>query len=394
VLGARTATISIRLERRLEEIRAGAPRRSPTVRALAAYADHTDCNLATLAFAACVDLDHVLAETRLEPPFGQSPFAFRRGLIFEQILRDKNYAALINLLRTEMGFPLTDVRIVNLRDGYPRTKAGMFLRAQETRAQLKRIIKGHPAAPNLIDGAVLRTSIGGRMAFFEADALATRSAGQLHGAEVKSFPKVDDRIDSDKLAAALDQDAVYVLLVREEILRLGGDPNQLLSDLALLITPKNVNMTPTLSKKWIGSRIARVEKLLAAVPHVAEVAAATPVGLSFGPAADTGLAEKPRLASLHVLADTVGTAFKESCLTTCGNALFCRERAFRQGSPCLVGPAGTRLLPGVPSLDRAANLSRGAPAASPEEEPVAERLERAGRLYDELAGTAPARRRA
>jgi hypothetical protein len=386
--------VSARVERRLEVIRGGAPRRSPTVRALAGFADHTDCNLASLAFTAGVDLDHLLDKTRLEAPFGQSPFAFRRGLAFEQLLRDKNYAAVIHLLRTEMLFPLSDVRIVNLREGYPKNTAGMRMRESETRAQLERILRHHPEAPNLIDGAVLQTSIGGLPAFFEADALAARSAEQLHVAEVKSFPCVDDRIDRDKLAAALDQVAVYLVLVRDALRLLGGDPDRLVSDLALLITPKNVGLSPTLSKKPIGPRIHRIQKLLGAVPRVADVAEATPPGLSFGPVADTTADENRRLASLHVLADTVGTAFKESCLTNCGNYRFCRERAFGQGSPCLLGPAGARLLPGVPSLDRAADLSLGAPPASPGEQPVADRLKQAGRLYDEMAGGAPTRRRA
>ncbi|MCI0638673.1 MAG: hypothetical protein L0Y70_06335 [Gemmataceae bacterium] len=167
-----------------------------------------------------------------------------------------------------------------------------------------------------------------------------------------------------------------------------------MSDLALLITPKNVGMTPTLSQKRIGDRIARVKKLLGAVPPVADVAADAPAGKSFGPVADTTAPEMRRLSSLHVLADTVGTAFKESCLVSCGNARFCRERAFGQSSPCLVGAAGARLLPGVPSLDRAADLSNAAPVASSEEQPVAERLAWVGRLYDDLAAQAQARRRA
>src|SRR5205823_4372713 len=195
VLGAKSRTVTAHVERRLEAIRGIAPHRSRSIRTLAGYADHTDCNLATLAFSAGVDLDRLLVNTRFKAPFGQSPFAFRRGLAFEQILRNKNYALVFDLLRTEMEFPVTDVRFRNLRDSFPKTSAGMLLRAQETLAELRRILRGDPTALNLIDGAVMQTSIGGVAAFFEADALAMRSAAQLHVAEVKSFPRVDDRID-------------------------------------------------------------------------------------------------------------------------------------------------------------------------------------------------------
>jgi len=86
---------------------------------------------------------------------------------------------------------------------------------------------------------------------------------------------------------------------------------------------------------------------------------------------------------LNDLADRVGTCYQPSCLATCGNAKFCRERAFRAGSVTLAGTAAVRLLPEIVSLDRAEELARGA-SPSPAEAPTAEFLQRAGRLYDEV----------
>lgn len=376
-------------EQRLIEIRGGAAHRSPTVRALAAYSEHTDCQLATLGFGAGVDFDRLLVGTRFEAPFGQSPFAIRRGIAFESLLRERNYAAVIDLLRSELGFSLADSRIVNLRDGYPPSGEGMLIRARETRSQLQKIVRGEKSAPNIIDGAVLEGSIGGVRAYFEADALATRSEAAIQVAEVKSFPKVDERVDADKLAAALDQVAIYILLAQETISYLGGDPNEFVSETALLITPKNVGLRPTISMKAVGPRIEKVGRLLKGVPSISDIAKSTAPGISFGPVADTALAENKRLDALHVLADKVGTAYKPSCLTSCGNAAFCRARAFAAASPCLLGAPATRLLPGIPNLTRAADLTRAAPPSSDDEEPVASRLAMAGRLYDELVGAAP-----
>jgi hypothetical protein len=145
----------------LRDVRGGAPRRSPTVRVLAAFADHGDCNLATLAFAAGVDTDRLLAKTDYEAPFGQSPFAFARGLAFERMIgAASNYGPTLRLLRENMGFPVTDARVVNLRDSYPRNSAGMRLRAHDTRALLSQILHVDHDAPNLIDGAVLETRVG------------------------------------------------------------------------------------------------------------------------------------------------------------------------------------------------------------------------------------------
>src|SRR5262249_47168685 len=158
-------------------------------------------------------------------------------------------------------------------------------------------------------------------------------------------PKVDDKVDPDKLGAALDQVAFYILLLREAILRLGGDPEQLVSDRALLITPRNVGLSPVLSEQAVAPRLLRAPRLLDTTPRAAAPAASAPAGLSFGPVANTDAEEPRRLDVLHDLADRVGTAYGPSCLSTCGNARFCRERAFQAGSPCVSGPATLRLLP-------------------------------------------------
>src|SRR2546425_888908 len=130
-------------------LRGTAPRRSPTVRVLAAYSGHTDCNVAALAFAASVDMDQLLVGT---------PF---------------------------------------------------------------------------------QAQVGGETAFFEADALAARFAGPIHGGEVKSFPVVDGRAEPDKLGAALDQISIYILLTQQLVAELGGDPDLAVSMTAMLIAPRN-----------------------------------------------------------------------------------------------------------------------------------------------------------
>jgi putative CRISPR-associated protein (TIGR02619 family) len=371
--------------------------RSPEPIPFRAYAQNADCTLAGLAFAARVNLDRVLLGTRFQAPFGQSPFAFQRGLAFEERLRANNYEAMLDLLRAELRDPLHPPRTESLRDKHSATRAGMVLRHRELQALLNLILKRHPNAPHLIDGAVLKASVGGLEAYFEADAVAARAGGEIRVAEVKSFPKVDERVDADKLGAALDQVAIYILLTREEVVRLGGDPLRWVSDLAPLITPRNVGMQPTLSVKEVGPRVARAEKLLASVPRVEDVVASVPAGLSFGPVADSKAEEPRRLAALHVLADRVGTAYKPGCLAACGNARFCRERAFCSGSPSLLGTSTARVLPGIISLDRAEELTRGvAPTAA--ESHAAALLATAGRLYDAAASPAqpvaapPARR--
>src|SRR5438132_9927093 len=198
----------------------------------------------------------------------------------------------------------------------------MRRRTDDTLSLMKQIVRGDSSAPHLIDGAVLTASIGGRQAYFEADALAAWAAALIHGAEIKSFPKVDERIDPDKLGAALDQVAIYILLTRAAVARLGGDPERLVSDQALLVTPKNVGMKPTLSEQRVSRRIERNQKLLDSIPDPEDVIASLPDRVSFGPVADTKADGRVRLDVLNDLADRVGTCYQPSCLSTSGNAKF------------------------------------------------------------------------
>lgn len=375
----------------LRNLRGNAPRRTPTVHALAAYSGHTDCRLASLGFAAGVDFDRLLVGTEFAAPYGQSPFAFSRGRAFENMLRERHYSATLALLRDTMGFGVADARVINLRDGYSRNRDGMRLRSHETRSLIDQIVQGDRSAPNVIDGAVLGAQVGGVQAHFEADALATRFAGPIHAGEVKSFPVVDGQAEKGKLAGALDQVAVYILLTRRLVDELGGDPERVVSTEALLITPRNTGLTPTLSTVDVRRRVSRAEKLLATAPSAADVAYSVPSDLSFGAVSDqrapaiigAGIPDPeaaPRIETLHALADHAGTVYIPECLVTCGLARFCRARAFRASAVSMSGLSLVRLLPGVHSLSRAADLADGA-QPTPREAPAAVQLERAARLY-------------
>jgi hypothetical protein len=340
-------------------------------------------------------MDKLLVATPYQAQFGQSPFAFGRGNQFERSIRADGYARTLELLRTKMRFDVTDARIINLRDSYQKNRQGMVLRADETRSLIGQILRGERHAPNLIDGAVLTAQIGGARAFFEADALAARFEGPIHAGEVKSFPVVDGRPEPDKLGAALDQVAVYILLTQELVADLGGDPDASVSMTAMLIAPRNVGLTPTLETQDVTARVRRVGTLLRESPPVGDLADGLPAGV-FGQIADTTADTSRRLEVLDSLVDRVGNKLTSGCLSTCGAARYCRARSVASGSPAIGGEQLVRLLPGVRSLPRAAELAAGAPPSTTEAA-AAGQLSRAGRLYAEKApptgpATATARR--
>ena len=229
-------------------------------------------------------------------------------------------------------------------------------RAAETRKLLAAIARGEPDAPNIIDGAVLEVSIGGRPAYFEADSVAAFDGGRIHVGEIKSFPKVDGRVDPDKLGAACDQAAWYVLLVRRALEAEGGDP-AIVSDEVFIITPQGVGLTPTLTPIAVARKVERAERLLREAPDPAALTREVPAGVSFPSAEDDS---GTRIAKLERLLDTVGTSYRPECLADCGLARLCRERAFEARAVEMTSAQVIRFLPGVRDLRRAAEL-RAAP---------------------------------
>lgn len=370
----------------LAKVRGDAPKKEPTIRVLAAATAHNDCTFARLALATRTNLDNLCEDTSFAVDFGQDPQAFQRGQMFEQRvkgLKEKDYAALIQLLREKASFPLTDVQIRDLHIGAVPNEEGLKQRAAATRQVLKKISQKTSDAPNIIDGAVVTCTIAGRTAYFEADGLAAASNGKIHVVEVKSFPITDGRCDKDKLGAACEQAAWYVLLCRRALVDLNL-PEDTVSDEGFIILPVGVGLTPTMLIQNLSARVRRADRLLASTPTGDEMLKLA-IGLQF-PAMNAD--SQARVDTLEQMMDKVGTHYRPDCLQDCGMARLCRARTQEVGMATLCGSSVVRLLPGVRTLPRAAELATGA-KPTPIEVPAAAALARANAVYERVlkAGT-------
>jgi hypothetical protein len=366
----------------LDRIRGQSARQRPNVRRLAAFAAVHGCPTATVAFAAGVDSNRALAGTSLETPFGQSGFAIGRGIAFEKLLRRDDHAELRRVLTEGLGVDFSRARIESLREGYQPNWAGLTMRASVTRDRLTEIAR-MPRDLIVLDGAVLAGDVGGIPAFFEADEMAIGVHNEVVVGEEKSWPIVDGRAtDEEALGAALDQQATYIWLGRQTLDRSGVDPERLSSN-AVLINPRNTGLTPVVHRQNVEGRVRRIERLLHAVPQVADIAASVPGRVTFDQVADTSLSEQQRFNAFADVSETLGRVYEPgACLSSCGFARACRQCAFAAGDPAVVGSPVTTALPGIEDLGRVAKLSRGAPAEAGEAA-VATPIARAGRLYDE-----------
>jgi len=357
---------------------------APTVARLAGFANHGHCPTASLAFVEGYDLDRVLQGTVYGDPFGQSQFMFERGRMFERLVKQDagdghcRYGPLLELLRDRLGFDTPEARIVNLRQ---ELGSDMGARARRTRLLLHEMAEGREGFANIIDGAVLQATVAGHSANYETDGLAFRLGGSLRVIEVKSFAVVDGKADPTALAAALDQGALYIHLVRLALEAEGLDPDLVSEDL-VLITPRNVGLSPTLHEHGVTARIERIRRLLEAVPN------ATPSPSNGSGAArfaavtrGHGRSAEQRIDAALSICDDIGNAYGPAC-QGCGLYRLCRDRAFRLGSTELAGERVARELVGVASLDRAAELARG-DLPTPMEAPAAAALRRTADLHEE-----------
>jgi hypothetical protein len=148
----------------------------------------------------------------------------------------------------------------------------------------------------------------------------------------------------------------------------------------MLIAPLNVGLQPTLATQDVRARLRRARLLLERPLPVVELSSRLRPG-AFEVIADGSSDDRARLRALDHVADTVGCKLTPACLSSCGLARYCRARHIELGSPLIGGEQLARLLPGVPSLGRAAALAEGA-RPTIVEAPIARQLVRAQRLHE------------
>ena len=231
-------------------------------------------------------------------------------------------------------------------------------------------------APNLIDGAVLSVRIGNRTAFFEADGVAAADRGLIHVAEIKAFPVTDSQCDNEKLGAAMDQAAWYAMLVRATLIDMGFSGDHV-SDTGFIILPQGTGLQPTLLKQGLVHRMQRAARVLDTARLAGEPLEGLPA-VTFPAPEDAN-----RIEALEGILDAVGNAYRPECLANCGLSRLCRERAREVGSPIICGGQVQQQLPEIRSLERAAELARGATPA-PIERHAAAALAMASRLYERV----------
>ncbi|MEV6972326.1 hypothetical protein [Kitasatospora sp. NPDC093806] len=321
------------LAQRLAELRGPAPQRSLNARALAALAANPGCHRRAVLDAAGVDKSALAARLGRPAPFGQSPFALARGVVFEARLKRDDYAALLEPLRRSLGLA---------GDGGPLVvpdllaSSGPAVRADRTAAVLAEAA-ADPEAWTLLDHPLLRLTVAGSTAYLEPDAVVVHG-GRCTVVEIKSFPVLDGAADPAKVGAAARQAAVYVLALQETAAALAGrevDPDPYAEQRlpgaprtsVLLVCPKDFGDRPTAVPVDVRRELATTRRQLSRMTGIERLLAVLPPGADFDLSPDAAGAPVRSVEELAGSVEAVPAAYSPDCLSTCELGFHCRARA-------------------------------------------------------------------
>ncbi|MER7580862.1 hypothetical protein [Kitasatospora sp. NPDC097691] len=322
------------LAQRLAELRGPALQRSLNARSLAALAANPGCHRRAVLDAAGVDKSALAARLGRPAPFGQSPFAIARGVIFESRLKADDYAALLEPLRRHLDVPVDGHSPLEVPDLLQRS--GPAVRADRTAQALARAA-ADPESWTLLDHPLLRLEVAGSAAYLEPDALVVHG-GRCTVVEIKSFPVVDGSADPAKVGAAARQAAVYVLALQQAAAAAAGLP---LDDdpyteqglpgsprtSVLLVCPKDFGNRPTAVAVDVRRELATTRRQLSRMTGIGGLLDALPPGTDFDLASDEAGTPARSAEQLTAAVEAVPAAYSPDCLSTCELGFHCRARA-------------------------------------------------------------------
>ncbi|MEV7356444.1 hypothetical protein [Kitasatospora sp. NPDC091276] len=398
------------LAQRLAELRGPAPQRSLNARSLAALAANPGCHRRAVLDAAGVDKSTLAARLGRPAPFGQSPFAIARGVIFESRLKADDYAALLEPLRGHLGVPADGGTPLQVPDLLHRS--GPAVRADRTVEALARAA-ADPDAWTLLDHPMLRLDVAGGTAYLEPDAVVVHG-GRCTVVEIKSFPVLDGGADPAKVGAAARQAAVYVLALQRTAAALAGHPldadpytEQRLPgsprSSVLLVCPKDFGNRPTAVAVDVRRELATTRRQLSRMTGIDRLLAELPAGADFDLAADEEGVPARSAEELTASVQAVPAAYGPDCLSTCELGFHCRAQArcgdrVEQLGRGVRGELGsirtvTRALAaaeaGTAAVAENADLDDNADTADTDVDEAADRLAYAAALRAEALGKAP-----
>jgi hypothetical protein len=368
---------------RLDAIRGSAEPKKHNARTIAALTSNPGCTRRSVLDAASIDKQALAEHIGYPAAFGMSSFAIARGNAFEAHVKANGCAELLRLLREHLDLPLPEVSYDDLNSvaGHETLEA----RYRRSRQLLAHAARSDQEAGTLFDHPLLRMNIGGKEVYLEPDLVAFRLRDRFHVVEIKSFPVIDRRADSRKVASAAIQSAVYVLAMRQLLEQLGVDP-ALVSHEVFLVCPEDFSNRPTAALIDVRKQLTVVRRQLALLADVGTIVSTLPVGLTLDLRRDDAGQATRSVDELCAVLDQIDARYAPECLDTCEMAYFCRAGA--RGHTAALGRSVQEDLGGIDTVAAAIGLATDARAPGEHEREAAQVLRMAEHLRRECLGGA------
>jgi hypothetical protein len=368
---------------KLDSLRGATPPLSFTARTVAALTANPGCARRALMDAAGADKAAIATHVGFpqRPGASQSPFALRRGAIFEAQVKTAGGADLVRLLRDKLGLDLPEVSYSDLES--VGGNISREVRYRRTRALLLRAA-GHPdEAGTLYDHPMLRLQVGGHLAYLEPDVVAFQVKGKFHVVEIKAFAVIDGQADEESVAAAAMQAAAYIMAL-EDMLTAESLPATAVSTDVILVTPENFSPQATATFIDVRKQVSILRRQLARMTRIDVLLDEFPAGLTFdlGPGPD-GSFTRPRGELVSAL-EAVPARYQPRCLKTCELAGFCRDEARAADAVTVLGSVVRDDLGSLDSINTALALAGGIREPSADQADIARALRHAKNLRDAL----------
>jgi hypothetical protein len=372
---------------RLDRLRGSTPPLSYTARTVAALTSNPGCARRAVLDAAGADKAMIATHAGFPQESGasQSPFALRRGAVFETQVKAGGGADLIRLMRDKLGLPLPEVSYSDLES--VGGNASREVRWKRTRALLLRAARQPEDAGTLYDHPMLRLQVGGHLAYLEPDVVAFQAAGQFRVIEIKSFAVIDGQADEESVAAAAMQAAAYILAL-QGLLATESLPSGIISTDAILVTPENFSAHATATFLDVRKQVSILRRQLDRMTRIDARLDELPPTLTFDlvPQPDGSLA-RPRRELADAL-EAVPAQYQPRCLRTCELAGFCRDEARTAGAVAVLGSVARGDLGGIDTVATALALADGSRQPSADQADIARALRHARTVSAELEGGA------
>ncbi|MFN8531980.1 MAG: hypothetical protein U0556_00345 [Dehalococcoidia bacterium] len=294
----------------------------------------------------------------------QSPFAFASGNGFERGLLQDDAA------RLREAFPNlpTNARVV---DASKSDNKAAF-----TRQLLLQRLNDRPDAPQLILKPSLVVEVGATPYRIEPDFLITEDGPYFRVGEIKSYLDRGGKTAPSKIGGASRQAAVEVVGLRRAYAAIGvSDVDRATPPVSELILRRPGTRLASRRTMQVAGEVSSIERMLAGLPETFERIRRETIGWP----TRASLADRAHLERLPA-------NFRPECREHCPLASSCRAEAESVDSLAILGSAALTQIPGVDSFTRARALIDGAPAVSPEEAAVQQRLRRAWQAQEEAIG--------